>query len=353
MSIDTIERAGEVYRIGNQLRGFDEPVRTAREALQAYSDRRIAEITESSRKSVEIYGDQEVTVGVLTPHDADESHWLVMPHPFANGLTPHMVLRGMAVQRSIGNGKHPILLLPNNDSKTHAYSLSNEDRQRMMGSGDNLDPTPLTDKLVAAIASVTGSEATPLSVLAYSQAAVLAPHLAPHLNVENMLVAEAPNSNQLRDEKELKKDFVGKGLENLRALNRAVLDAKLVSLADFLNVQKNGRVSLKQLIGLSSTLRASLLPENKILQKLMAGGSHDTDLISMMKSNPDIALTVARAEHSKIFKENFFSYYIQKLAQFNVTSAVLEGYGHEAADNIVQFAQLGRLACKSLDERVA
>lgn len=338
--------SGEITTIINSSETFDPEVLDAREWINKKSDARIAEITEETYRIESVLDDKRVGLGVYIPEDADTSRWLLMLNPFANGHQPNMVLRGLMLQRSVGEGTHPIIWLPNNTRKSFAYELTAEERQRITASNmcrSNFDLTSLVDMQAAAIEATAGD--AKLLIAGYSQGATLAPQLAQKTNAEVVLVAEAPNTNIWRNEAHLEKEFKGKGFTNLRAMNRAVLDSEVPALAEAMQIAKDGRISVKQLLGIGSFALDTLLPVNKMLHTVMAQDGHRRDLLNLITTNPDSKLVLVRAEDG-IFKAEDFERYKTTLGD-SALYVQLEGYGHEAADNITLFGQLGRQVLKA------
>lgn len=328
----------EVLRIGTNQAVYDDPVRAAREELQSYSRSTILERTDAAKALVKV-NDEYMLLGVVKPKgDYDENHPLVMGLPFGKTLTPHMILRAMMLQRSVDDGTRPVILLPNNTSASHAYSLSADERRRME---EQKSFAPLADKQAAAIEAYVGPGAQ-FDLITYSQAAAIAPHIARRIPTGVMVSADAPNTQPGRPPKQLKKDFIGQGMQALYDLNNAVLDADIDSLRLFLGVRKNGKSNPRQIMSMVAELRTSLLHDNKTLHIAMSGDSHARDVQGAMVENPDMRAVIARAIKSLIFTEEDFQRIQTQVP--NATFAVLEGYGHEAADNITQFAQFGRTA---------
>lgn len=318
----------------------------AHREMQGYSKTDVIELARDARHVENVGIDDPVVLGVVMPAgEMDTDHWLVMPHPFANGLSSHMLLRGMMVQRSVASGQHPLLMLPNNDFRTLAYVLEATDYERMQTKDldGRYDFSPLADKQAKAIEQVIGSDAT-VDIIGYSQAAALAPWLARRLPVRTLISADAPNTQPNRNEKRLKKDFVGKGTEGLRGLNQAVRDADIPVLSELLGVRPSGGTSVRQMTGLLEAAYSSMcIPANKVLHTMMSGGAHEYDLQMAKEQHPNLSLVLSRAERSVIFTEEDYDRYIA--AHPDALRILLESYGHEAADNITQFAAFARMAC--------
>lgn len=327
---------------------FDLEVRKSRHDINRISESRIEDITHSSRRLVDI-GGTAVAMGVIMPQqpDYDETRLLVMPAPFGNGLSPSMVLRAMLLQRSVREGASPLIVLPNNTPEEYAYTLT----PRSIAPHDE-HYNPLEDlglqqarALKRYTQEKTGGEVA-YDVVGYSQAAAVAPFIAGSLGgVRTVISADAPNTKSDRSAKQLKKDFMH---TKLHELNRAINDSEIHSLNHFQGLSDKGKMTRRQLRGLVGAYRGSRLPSNRMLHEAMASNSHLEDLNRVAYWQVELAyMGIARATKSVIFQEADFEEYKKGITK-DVDSGFYElaGYGHEAADNIAQFAQFARTALK-------
>lgn len=328
-----------MFSVGTEHAAYDDAVCQAREEINRYSEAAILERSETATTWVKTEDDL-MLMGVIKPAgDYDEKSPLVMPLPFGNGLSPHMVLRGMMLQKSVGEGNRPLIMLPNNRAGAFsAYHLSDVGMRHM---AEDRTFAPLASRQAVALDKLVGPEAQ-YSIIGYSQGAAIAPLLARRLTTQTLVSADAPNTQPDRSPKQLKKDFMGQGIQPLLDMNRAILDAGIESLRVFHGVQESGRSSVRQAIGMVAAWRGARIPENKALHYAMSGDAHLHDVQTAMNENPAMHVVLARAAKSVIFAAADFEKMQAQLpaAQF----ALLEGYGHEAADNVTQFAQFGRTA---------
>lgn len=328
---------------------LDEIVVRNRTDINRISEARILSMTQDARSLITL-GESRVALGLVESSqrgkDFNETHLSLLLAPYGNGLSPAMMLRGMMLQRSLGDGTSPLLILPNNTVSERAYTFASED--------DDFSPLSFLGEQQARavqqfVKSKTKKDVT-YDLIGYSQGAAVMPHVAQYLGgVRSMVSGDAPNTQADRTPKQLKKDFMKTSLGDL---NGAILDSRILALNHFQGVRENGRTTSRQLLSLLNALRSSRLLENRLLHTAMAGDTHAADIAKALQVQSGIAtVAIARAEESAIFTATDFARYQDDLGGSNgvlphgtMRWYELAGYGHEAADNITLFAQFGRTA---------
>lgn len=327
----------------------DEQTQAIAEELNYYTLPALHEIAKDNTSIVSIEGDRRVKATVLMPRDADTSRWNVLTLPFANVVDEHMVLRGLAVQWFAGEADHPTILLPNNSLFNRAYSLTKEEKSIV----SQHNPWPIADQFARVIEKITHSDETPIDIFGYSQGAMVAPFLGGLVNARSVISAEAPNAEKSRDEATLKKAFIGKGTQNLKAMNRAILDTEIKALKDSMAVKADSpKVGVTQLVRTGMYGLGGMFGHaNKALHSAMSGDGHIDDLEDLMHEQPDVKLTIAKAAASAILSaEGFVA--MQKAVP-NAYPVLLNRYGHEAGDNILVMGRLARYGFDTVHELAA
>lgn len=279
-------------------------------------------------------------VVVMRPKDFEPKEAVFLPYPFGNGHAPHMHIRAAVMQEVLGNDKQ-VVCFPNNTTRQKYYSLTTEQADRI-ASGD---ATPIAAGMLA-VARELGIEY--VDIINYSQPNLISPALVKlaardgRVQVDHVLFAEMANGVQ-RTEKQLERAVRGTGLFKLI---RAVRDSAIPALTEAQNmrgIRDYGRLAR----GFLGAAKGAKLYENAVLHQGMARDSFFGDLEEMRSVSPRTLVTLMRAEYSKIVpaSDMFTSAATRLSDQF----FVVEGYGHEAADNVTGVhALLSKAAIKGL-----
>jgi hypothetical protein len=312
---------------------FPEVVQEAAEDVKRFTVSQLEDMIDDITTDVPVHSERRLRLGVLNPtEDSDREQWLVMPLPHANTLRPHMLLRAMVLQRVVGNGEYPVAILPNNGVDYNAYSLNRQERG-VVATG-NL--TPVVDQQRFALEDVM-SGPKKVKGFGYSLGAMTIAQLAPKLHTVALVSAEAPNAEPDRNSAQLRSDFMAGG-----NFVHAIADANLPNLTESMHAGDSLKDKAGQLSGLISYALGTQTPINRALHKGMAQNRHVTDLDRLIRERPEVDLTIARAEKSKILKQEDLERLLEVFPE--AKGAVLMGYGHEAGDNILQLGSLADLA---------
>ncbi len=331
-----------------------EKVRVIPESLQPYADGYYHEIVDelaatSLEEFVNTMPDAQVfsrynhapaiKAAIYRPDGYDPTHAVFSLNPFGNGHQPHMDIRNRAAHR-IAAPNAQFVSFPNNTANQKYYELTPEQLDTV-ASGDS---TPLAESI-----HNTAEELgiTTLDLITYSQGTLVGVALLKVaqkrgiIQINNMLIGEPTNVID-RTEKQLKKAAMSVGLfPPIRAVNDSGIPALVEAQA--MRVPRDIVRFTKSMLAVQ---KGSKVLENMALQRAM---THDnmaqmlTDLTANDGGNLKTRITAARAEKSKITPNSeSYAYIARNIAR---QSLEIDGYGHEAADNVTgTWALLAKLA---------
>lgn len=273
-------------------------------------------------------GNTAIRATLLRPKDFDPAHAVIVPYPFGLGQHDFMHVRDLVTLQAVGGNKQ-LVCFPNNDYGQEFY-WPNDKQLQTLAKGD---ASPIAASMLDAVEAL-GVET--VDILGYSQAALAATDIMKEaqkrgsVQVEKVLLADPTNVID-RSDSRLRKDFMATGMMPLR---KAVKDADIPALveAQAMRPQDFRRLGRK----FFNVLISSKLPANKAWHSGMTHDNLGNNLVTMELLNPrvwvDTELTMARAENSRITPEHSsYKGIAHGIARRNLQ---LEGYGHEAADNV-------------------
>lgn len=292
------------------------------------------------------YNDAPATHAVVyRPDEFDSKHAVFVLNPFGNGHEPHMDIRHRLMQ-AVATPHAQVVAFPNNTAQKRYYSLTQQDLA-IVAEGD---ATPLAES-IHATAEEMGLES--IYLITYSQGTFVGTallRLAQQrgvIQIDKALIAEPTNVID-RTPAELKRAFMKTGLS---PLIRAVRDSGIPALTEA-QAMRGPRDWLRLGRGLLGVHSGSKIPENNALHAGMTHRNITRIMGEILAKDFAIdgshslrtAITVARAEKSKVTPAN--SIY-KILTAYARDSVEIEGYGHEAADNVSGvFALLSKMALR-------
>lgn len=264
--------------------------------------------------------------------DGDNNEALVLSLPYGQSWKPHMYLRARYLQE--GAAPHMrLIVLPNNSARHKAYELSEKNLERV----ERGDITPIAEQQARLLKSLSAGR---LALTGYSfggmNVGVLARVLKDDAELLTLGIFE-PTNVMIREPKELTKAFTKTGLQ---ALRRAVEDAQIPALSKAMSWSNLGLDVIKFGIG------TFIDEENSVLKQAMPRNSLQSDLIPVLKAQPNTGVLLAAGEKSLVTPpEQLYFHYDRIVEQHdNTDMLVVESYGHEMGDNIIVHGLLGKAA---------
>lgn len=280
-----------------------------------------------------------IHAAIYRPDEFDFNHAVFSLNPFGNGHQPHMDIRNRAAHR-IAAPNAQFVSFPSNTASQRYYQLA----PKQLATVAEGDASPIAES-IHNTAEELGLET--LDLLTYSQGTFVGVALLKLaqkrgvIQINNMLIGDPTNVVD-RTEKQLKKAFLGSGLFPLIG---AVKDSGIPALEEA-QAMCGPRDAIRLAKSLLAAQKASKVPENSALH---SGMTHDnmnrilTDLEANDGGYLHTRVTMARAEKSKItpYTESYMN-----AASFVARQRLeIDGYGHEAADNVTGvWALLSKLA---------
>lgn len=278
--------------------------------------------------------------GRVLEHDPTRA--IVDFFPFANGLSPHMILRCVLLQRSLGE---PVKLIafPNNTLRTQHYGFTRPQFSDLRSG--SFDPTT---EGPARVFDTQGIER--VDAYGYSQGGSVTANLLKRAKqsgtfmVQSVVIFDPPNIVQ-RTGKELFDDFSAPGMKPFR---QAARDAAIPVLQEVYGTEDNALKQLASMVVFG--LGAILSKENRALARAMTGGvRHNVFMDDAIRQGQEVDKdhsVFAYGKTGRIVTARALELLEAELAErFNVFA--LPG-GHELADNIVVDALLAKAAIEGV-----
>ncbi len=267
-------------------------------------------------------------------NEASSKRALVLFYPYGNGSTPAMKLRGRVYQAYLGDDRQ-VVSVPNNMFMKPTYTLS-----------ENVPPThAVAQNTVRALQEVGIEEVDVVGEslgAMFGSFALLAAY--DHLDVKSASLKDAPNTVD-RSDKQLKKDFQGKGTENLQKLNQVIHMTGLPALVDAQHAHGGFR-AIPQMLGLARFQLGAMYGPNAQLRPSMAERTFvDTLVASPVATQLGSHLQIVRYESSAICTPEIET----DLASHGLLEnlVTVKYLGHEGTDHVVMNALLNRTAIAS------
>lgn len=295
-------------------------------------------------QSVETH-DASIRYAVLGDKDGrldNDSPLLAIAMPFANGWTPGKYILAEMTRR-IAAPDHRVIAFPSPRAGQLDNIILRGLKADQVASGI-LDP--LAELQARVLLDYSVGE---VAFVGYSQGAMTMTYAAEYtkskLDSVQVVSVEDPGLVEGRTEKELQKAFAGDGIDGLKDLFAAVRDSGIPALQEAQGVGSSNIPKwpmIKDFVGLgvSQSSRA-----NRALKSAMTKGTSARALERLQLSGADI--TIARALESKILTAEAFAAIQQKLGE-TARYISIEGYGHEAADNVTAFSLIVKQALKGI-----
>jgi hypothetical protein len=282
-----------------------------------------------------------IHAALYKPQDYDPKHAIFSLNPYGNGHQPHMDIRNRVMQ-AVAAPSTQVVTFPNNTPFARYYSLNS----KALAAVSSGDATPIAES-IHNTAEEIGVET--LDLITYSQGAFVGTALLKLaqergvIQINNALIADPTNVID-RSPSTLRKAFIGTGLLNLIG---AVKDSGLPALEEA-QAMRGPRDGTRLARNMLAAQKGSKIPENVALH---AGMTHDNiyEILGQLEANDGgflhTRITMARAEKSKVTP---FSDSYSNAAYFVARNRLeIDGYGHEAADNVTGvFALLAKIALK-------
>jgi pimeloyl-ACP methyl ester carboxylesterase len=252
--------------------------------------------------------------------------------PFTNDWTPgNYILAEMT--RRIAMPNHRAIVFPSPRVGQSDNIILRGLKADRVSSGD-LDP--LSELQAHVLREYSVGE---VAYVGYSQGAMtmtaLADYYSREIDTTRVVSVEDPALVEGRTTKELQKAFAGDGLASMTNLFDAVRDSGIPALQKAQGVGGNNIPRLPMILDIAGLALSQSTPTNKVLKSAMTKGSSVRALERLKLSKADIA--VVRAAESKVLTEEAFLAIQQKLGEA-ARYITIDGYGHEAADNITAFS---------------
>jgi pimeloyl-ACP methyl ester carboxylesterase len=262
--------------------------------------------------------------------EASPERALLLLNPFGNGDTPSMQLRARVYQAFLADDRR-VISVPNNMFMKTVYELP-----------EGSEPTAALAQNV--VRGLVKHGITQVDVIGESQGGqVGAEVLAYDDEIEIMSVSlKDPPNTVKRTDKQLRQDFQGKGVENLRKLNQVIRMTGLPALVDAQHAHGGVR-AVPQMLGLVRFQMGAMSRINTRLSKSMT----ERSFVPTLAYGPAVTrlgshLQVVRYEDSAICAPEIAEDMALQSLTGNLVS--IRYLGHEGTDHIVLNALLNRAA---------
>lgn len=279
--------------------------------------------------------------GFITFHDmrgqqeANPAHALVELRPFGNGDSPAMLIRDRVYQALLGD-QYRVLAVPNNTLFHHTYDVPH---------GHDA-PVVVARKIIHGLVR-QGIESVILS--GESQGAMLGGYIMAlakdDLEIVSVSLKDAPDTVE-RTVKQLQKDFQGKGVENLQALNQVI---RMTGLPALVRAQSagSGLSVIRQAFGLLTFQAGAMSRENKHMQEAMTRRTFVQNLAAS-------ALLPALGDHAQVIRYGNSAICTPEIEADMIEHgiadrlATVRHLGHEGTDHVVLNALFNRAAVEGI-----
>ncbi|MFO0920507.1 MAG: hypothetical protein U0451_02435 [Candidatus Saccharimonadales bacterium] len=269
-------------------------------------------------------------VDLRAPDEGSSKKAVLNLFPFGNEYTPAMHIRAKLLQETLPEDTR-LLLFPNNTDERF-YSFNR------LGQNDAIDE--LGNMVLAACTRLGVEE---VSVVGYSQGASVGASIlrqAYNYDIDTKAAYLGDPADVVnRTPKELKKAFVAGGLSAISALNRAINDSGIPALTEA-QLSGGGIDRVRQLIRFAGLNKVAKVHENELLHESMARDSFvDNIVVAVHDVEGTIDrrdVSVVRMGDSLVCTEDLEQDMESKGLTESLT--VVEGYGHEGGDNVLDSA---------------
>jgi hypothetical protein len=338
-----------VVRVGQE--DISPKVIEVRDKLNTYSLTRLEEMADASTQQMRLHERlRYAKFRLIMPDggDADTSRILVMNHPHQQRLDMPMYLRGLITQRSFKDGQHPLIQIPQRTLgiKNNGLDMTPRDNKNIKHNGCFLPLAALTARIFEETERVlNGRESTQAVLAEYSLAASIGALLVNRIPTDHALLAEPPNMTARANPGSLSavKDLMGDFTASSEAkLNKAVTDSGFLPYIESQGVGANGESGLRRKMGLVRFGAAAvLLSQSRAIERGMTYDTFTDDVAYAAAARPETTFAVARAADSALVTVPDFSELEGRIYwQENTGLYEIQGYGHEAGDNVTLLAHL-------------
>ncbi len=268
-------------------------------------------------------------VDLRAPDESDSKKAVINLFPFGNDYTPAMHIRAKLLQDSLPEDTR-LILFPNNTHDERFYSFNR------LGQNDAAEE--LGHMMLKACKRLGVEE---VAIVGYSQGASVGANVlrsAQNYDIDTRAAYLGdPADVTDRTPKELKRAFVAGGLSAVNALNQAINDSGIPALTEA-QLSGGGIDRIRQLIRFAGLSKIAKVRENQLLHESMSEDRFIGNVVSAVESGTidRQGMSVVRMGDSLVCPP-----VLEEDMEFEGLGdllTVVEGYGHEGGDNVLDNA---------------